>query len=289
MNAVRQRRRGNRLKGAVAALGVAALALVLWTLAAAQDYAGRPSAEEDAATEGASPETDSPTVRGTPDSATSSTFEAPTVTSPVVGGSENQLFRPVTPPSAEETPCTSCDQQPDTPVGDTGSLPDAASYTAQNPELDADDVATSWIGLSLSQDRRKRRSGEYPNGLLIVDVQAGSPASKAGLQPPIEGKAREAAEMATLAAGMVFPPAMVGVAIIGSTQLDQSYDMIIGVDGDRITNILDFESHLSAVQPGEIIYLNIVRNGIRQQIPVYIPPNIGTRYMCGSLPCFPSP
>ena len=119
-------------------------------------------------------------------------------------------------------------------------------------------------------------------------MQAGSPAAKAGLQRPIEGKAREAAEMATLAAGMVFPPAMVGVAIISSTQLDQSYDMIIGVDGDRITNILDFENHLRTVQPGEIIYLNIVRNGIRRQVPVYIPPDIGTRDMCGSLPCFPS-
>ena len=143
MNAVRHRRRGNRLKGAVAALGVAALALGLRTLVAAQNYTGRSSAEEAAATEGASSEPDSPTVRGTPDSATFSTFEAPTVTAPVVGGSENQPLRPATSPSIEETPCTSCDQQPDTPVGDTGLMPDAASYTAQNPELDADDVATS--------------------------------------------------------------------------------------------------------------------------------------------------
>jgi S1-C subfamily serine protease len=164
-----------------------------------------------------------------------------------------------------------------------------ASYPPPDSEFDADEVTTSWFGLSFVQDRRKLKSGGYANGLLIVDVQANSPAAKAGLQPPIEGKAREAAEMATLAAGVVFPPAMLGVAVISSTQLDQSYEMIIGVDGDRITNILDFDNHLRVVQPGEIIYLNIVRDGIRQQVPVYIPPDTDTRYRCDLLPCFSPP
>ena len=271
MNAVRQRHRGNRLKGAVAAaLGVAALALGLRTLVAAQNDAGKSSAGEDAATEGASSEAASLTERGTSDSSTFSTFEVPAVTTPVAGGNDDQPLRAATPASIEGTPCASCDQDPDAPIGEAG-IPDTASYIAQDSAFDADDVTSSWIGLSLIQDRRKLKSGEYANGLLIVDVQAGSPAAKAGLQPPIEGKAREVAEMATLAAGMVFPPVIVGVAIISSTQLDWSYDMIIGIDGDRIKNMLDFEDHMRAVQPGEIIYLNIVRNGTRQQVPVYVP------------------
>jgi PDZ domain len=70
---------------------------------------------------------------------------------------------------------------------------------------------------------------------------------------------------------MVFPPAMVGVAVISSAEFDQSYDMIIGVDGDRITNVPDFEDHLCMVQSGEIVYLSIVRNGQRRQVPVFIP------------------
>jgi len=289
MNAIRERRRGNRLKGVVAALGVIALVLGLWTLAVAQNYAGRPSAEEDAATEGASSDADSLTERGTPDSATFSTFEAPTVTAPVVGGSENQPSWPAPPPSIEATPCASCDQDSDAPVGGAGVLHDLASYPPPDYEFDADGATTSWIGLSLVRDRRKLKLGGYANGLLIVDVQANSPAAKAGLQPPIEGKAREAAEIVTLAAGVAFPPVMLGAAVISSTQLGQSYDMIIGVDGDRITNILDFENHVRVVQPGEIIYLNIVRNGLRRQVPVYIPPDVDILYRCGSLPCFPPP
>lgn len=289
MNAVRERHRGNRLKGAVAVLAVTALALGFRTLAAAQNYAGRPSAEEDAAAEGASSEADSLTERSTSGSATFSTFEAPIVTTPVVGGSENQPSPLTSPTSDEETPCANCDQDPDAPAGEAGIMHDAAGYSPRDPEFDTDDVVASWIGLSLLRDRRRLKSGEYANGLLIVDVQADSPAARAGLQPPTEGKVREVAEMATVAAGMVFPPAMLGAVVISSTQLDESYDMIIGVDGDRVTNTFDFENHLRAVQPGEIIYLNIVRNGLRRQVPVYLPPDTENRYRCDSLPCFTPP
>jgi S1-C subfamily serine protease len=150
------------------------------------------------------------------------------------------------------------------------------SYGTQDFELDADEVTNSWIGLSLAPDRRKLKSGGYADGLLIVDVQANSPAAEAGLEPPLEGKARVAAEVAATAAGMVFPPAIVGAAIIRSTKLDESYDMIIGVDGDRITDISDFENHLRGVRPGEVVYLNLVRNGIRRQVPVSIPAEMDT-------------
>jgi PDZ domain len=247
-----------------------ALYLGPWSLAAAQNRAGK-SPAEDAMTGGASSDTDSLDAAGTQDSAPFSTYEAPTEATPVAAGSDNQSPPPATPSSSELSPSAGCDQDPDTSVGEAGILPGPASYMAQNPDLDGDDVVTSWIGVSLSPDSRKLKSGEYIDGLLIVDVQAGSPAAKAGLQPLIEGKARTAAEIATLAVGVVFPPAMVGVAVISSTEFDQSYDMIIGVDGDRITNVLDFADHLCMVQPGEIVYLSIVRNGQRRQVPVFIP------------------
>lgn len=159
---------------------------------------------------------------------------------------------------------------------------DVANYAVQDSEFDLDDVATSWIGLSLSRDRRRLKSGAYASGLLVIAVEAGSPAANAGLQPPIEGKVRKVVEMATLAAGMAFAPAMIGAAIVNSTQLDESYDMIIGVDGNRIMNVVDFEDHLCTVRPGEIVYLNIVRNGLRQQVPVSIPLDMATPY-CASV------
>jgi S1-C subfamily serine protease len=163
-------------------------------------------------------------------------------------------------------------------AGEGRALGDAASYEADNPDFDEDDVQNSWIGLSLRRDRRKLNSGEYATGLLVVDVEAGSPAQKAGLQPFAIGKAKTAAEIAAVAAGMMFPPVMIGVGIISSSQLDESYDLIIGVDGDRIVNMADFEDHLRILQPGEMVYLNVVRNGLRLQIPVSIPPRIRAPY-----------
>jgi hypothetical protein len=245
----------NRLKGLVAAFCAAAIALGSSMPAAAQNYGGRSSAEEDAAT------------AGTSDPGAPSTLEMPTETRQVVDATE----QPPAAPSVTETPCAKCDEDPNAPVREAAIPPDTATYEAQDSEFDADELATSWIGLSLTRDRRKLKSGEYTDGLLILGVQADSPAAKAGLQPPIEGKARTAAEVATLVAGIVFPPAMVGVALIRSSQSGESYDMIIGVDGDRITNIVDFENHLRIVQPGQVVYLSIVRDGFRRQVPVSIP------------------
>jgi hypothetical protein len=37
-----------------------------------------------------------------------------------------------------------------------------------------------------------------------------------------------------------------------------------------VVNFLDFEDRMRDVQPGEIVYLSIVRNGDRVQVPVHI-------------------
>lgn len=276
-------RRGNRLKGLVAACCLTVFAIGPWTLAVAQSYGGM-SAEEDVAAERANSEADSSPARDTSDSGVSSTLEVPTIGTPDGGGSAQPNLMAAPPPVAV---CPNCDVDPDASVGEVQSPNDVASYEAQRSEFDPDQVETSWIGLSLSRDRRELRSGGYADGLLVVGVQPDTPAAKAGLQPPIEGKVRTVLEIATLAAGMAFPPAMIGVAIVNSTHLGESYDMIIGVDGDRVMNIEDFEDRLRVVQPGETVYLNIVRNGIRLQIPVSIPPDMNTRYQCTSVPCSP--
>jgi PDZ domain len=69
---------------------------------------------------------------------------------------------------------------------------------------------------------------------------------------------------------------------VNSTQLDESYDMIIGIDGYRIMTLADFEEHLCPVRAGEIVYLNVLRNGLRLQVPVVIPSDTATPY-CASI------
>jgi len=54
--------------------------------------------------------------------------------------------------------------------------------------------------------------------------------------------------------------------VLGSMQVGESYDMIIGVDGSRVTNFLDFQDCMRNLQPGEVIYLSVVRNGKRLQV-----------------------
>jgi S1-C subfamily serine protease len=64
--------------------------------------------------------------------------------------------------------------------------------------------------------------------------------------------------------------------VFDQVHLGESYDLIIGVDGSRVTNFLDFEERLRDVQAGEIVYLSIIRNGERMQIPVPVPDNLAS-------------
>ncbi len=45
---------------------------------------------------------------------------------------------------------------------------------------------------------------------------------------------------------------MVVIPAIDYMQVGESYDMIIGVDGSRVTNFLDFQDRMHDLQPGEI-------------------------------------
>ena len=73
-----------------------------------------------------------------------------------------------------------------------------------------------------------------------------------------------------VAATLFFPPAIVALPLLAQANLGDSYDMIIGVDGTRVSNFLDFEDQMREVQPGEIAYLSIVRNGDRVQVLLHV-------------------
>jgi hypothetical protein len=132
---------------------------------------------------------------------------------------------------------------------------------------------TSPLGVELREERRKLRSGSEADGLLIVGVMNNSPASKAGLRA-YQRTAHDVMEGVAVAAALVFPPAMLAVPIFDQVHVAETYDLIIGVDGCRVTNFVDFEDRMRDAQPGEIVYLSIVRNGDRLQVPVQLPSTI---------------
>jgi len=130
---------------------------------------------------------------------------------------------------------------------------------------------TSPLGVELREDHTSLRSGETISGLAVISVAEGSPAARAGLHP-YSGATHAVLEGATMAATLVFPPAIVALTIIDQTHVGESYDLIIGVDGTRVCDLLQFEDQTRGLRPGETVYLNIVRDGARLQIPVNLPP-----------------
>jgi hypothetical protein len=126
------------------------------------------------------------------------------------------------------------------------------------------------LGLTLRPDNRRLESGEVAAGLLVVSVAPGGPADKAGVKP-YRHAARSTLEAVSVAGAFFFPPAMLLLPVLESTRIGDSYDMITGIDGYRVTGALDFEDCMRDVQSGEIVYLSVVRNGSRLQVPVSVP------------------
>ena len=126
------------------------------------------------------------------------------------------------------------------------------------------------LGLELRDDQRKLKSGAFANGLLIVAVAKGGPAANAGLEA-LQEMPKQVLVGLAVAGSMVFPPAMILLPVFASLEIGRDGDLIIAVDGSRVSNVLDFEDDLRDAQPGEIVYLTIVRAGERLQVRVPIP------------------
>ena len=125
----------------------------------------------------------------------------------------------------------------------------------------------SVLGIDLRVETRKAE--KEIQGLLVIDIAPGTPGAAAGLHP-YRQPVRDVLNGVGMLATMAFPPAVVVVPIVESVPLGEAYDLIIGIDGSRVTNFLDFYDCMRNVQPGEIIYLNILRNGRRVQVPMQI-------------------
>jgi hypothetical protein len=131
-------------------------------------------------------------------------------------------------------------------------------------------VNTSPLGVELQEGARQMKNGREVDGLLVVALEPGSPAERAGVQAGHRA-AHDVLEGAAVAASLVFPPAVLAVPVIETIQLGENYDLIIGIDGNRVTNFMDFQDQLRDARPGETVYLNILRGGKRLQIPVEMP------------------
>ncbi len=118
------------------------------------------------------------------------------------------------------------------------------------------------LGVELREDCSRLRSQEKVCGLAVLEVRNGSPADKAGIKP-YTALAHDLLDGASVAAALVFPPAIIAVAVIDQSSIGEAFDLVIGVDGRRVRHILDFQDLTSNVRPGDILYLTMVRAGKR--------------------------
>lgn len=129
------------------------------------------------------------------------------------------------------------------------------------------------LGISIRQDARKLASGTDASGLLVVSVNKNSPAAKAGLKS-YSHTAKSVVEGAAMVVALVFPPAIPAMALLPlleQSQVGEDYDLIIGVDGMRVTDLPAMEDSLRDTQPGETVYLSIIHDGTREQVSIPIP------------------
>ncbi|GEM_PF-2465349 len=126
------------------------------------------------------------------------------------------------------------------------------------------------LGMELREDCTRLKDHEKVCGLAVLDLRRGSPAAKAGVKR-YTALTHDILDGASVAAALVFPPAIVAVAVIDQSGIGESFDLVIGVDGRRVRHILDFQDLTSNVRPGDTVYLTIVRAGRRVQLPVRIP------------------
>ena len=217
---------------------------------------------------------------------------------PTTAGASNLVATPPDPDStqpgtAEIPPADSADasqQQPPSPALELQPSSEVARYQEEQSglppeqlrslqEFDSEGELSTPFGMQLIEARCKLKSGEEADGLLITAVEKGSPAATVGLHAyshgvhdALTGVAVAGAMVLSMVPGGQF--AILLIPVLDDMQVGKSYDMIIGVDGSRVTNFLDFQDQMRDLQPGEVIYLSVVRNSKRVQVTVPVPASI---------------
>jgi len=140
-------------------------------------------------------------------------------------------------------------------------------------EFDSEGELSSPFGMQLREAKRSLKTGEEADGLLITAVTKGSPAAAVGLRPYTHTVHDAIAAAAMVGAVFSGGLSVVVIPAIDYMQVGESYDMIIGVDGSRVTNFLDFQDRMRDLQPGEVVYLSVLRDGKRVQVTLPVPAN----------------
>jgi S1-C subfamily serine protease len=214
--------------------------------------------------------------------------------SPTAAGPSNMVPTPlndniqVPPGTAEIAPASPADpsqHQASSGAPDSNDGSEVARYQEEQsgmpPEqlkalqdFDSEGELSTPFGMQLREAKRSLKTGEEADGLLITAVAKGSPAAAVGLRPYTHTVHDALAAAAMVGAVFSGGLSVIVIPALDYMQVGESYDMIIGVDGSRVTNFLDFQDRMRDLQPGEVVYLSILRDGRRVQVTMPVPANI---------------
>jgi S1-C subfamily serine protease len=150
---------------------------------------------------------------------------------------------------------------------ETSNLPGIKDYldTSEGP------VEISSLGVEVRDGRASLGDGESISGAEVVDISPNSPAAEAlGTHKVSHALIDGALIGAGVASVVLFPPALVAVAMMAHSGVGMSYDLVIGIDGYRVRNTIDLMQSVAGVRSGDTVYVAIVRGGHRLQIPVHV-------------------
>jgi S1-C subfamily serine protease len=142
-------------------------------------------------------------------------------------------------------------------------------YMKTNPEF-PNAYGFPWLGIEVKNGESTLKNRHSFEGVEILTVLPHSPGAAAGLQGE-QQQVQAALMVGLLAASMFFPPAMIGVAVLGSSGLGKSQEFIIAVDGKRTHDVIELGEAFDKAETGEVVYLTVVRDGKRKQFPVALP------------------
>jgi len=137
------------------------------------------------------------------------------------------------------------------------------------------DYANPLLGIEVKNRRewlggnRWLEHGRWVDGVEILSVVPGSPGGAAGLEGSRPGPLQTTVLMTGIVAAAFFPPAI--MAVMALNKAAEQHSLIIAVDARRVADVIDFEHAIENIEPGEVVYLTVVRHGERQQVPLALP------------------